>query len=68
MDEAVQPAPAGKPGTGTVPAGRPKEGSCPSLLSACPSEHYPDYQRVNRSIDSNWPDPPPMPDPIRFGP
>ncbi|MGI8426107.1 MAG: hypothetical protein ACR2M4_05820, partial [Actinomycetota bacterium] len=26
MAEAVQPAPAGKPGTGTVPAGRPEDG------------------------------------------
>jgi hypothetical protein len=33
----------------------------------CPLEHRPE-QRPGPSIDSNWPDPPPIPAPIRFSP
>ncbi len=36
-------------------------------ISACPPEHRPE-QRPGPSIDFNWPDPPPIPASIRFGP
>ena len=38
-----------------------------SPISACAPEHRPE-QRRRPSIDSNWPDPPPIPASIRFSP
>ena len=54
MDEAVQPAPAGKPGTGTLPAGRPEDGRRVHYERRRP-EDTALYQRVQEHLETSWP-------------